>query len=397
VFFSWGRSACELLVDLLLFLDCVVPAQRFLFPALLVFGLPFGEFFSLALFGQALQLCHLFLIPSELTLELLQSLQGTPGGFVAYFELSLANDLFLYQILLAGDLLGPSGHLPNALGVCEFLGLEEGLLFLPHLVRNRLETLELHLQALDSLLRHRALAGKRVAAFQELNILGLDLGDALVVLGTLFSHIGQRAGALVEVLAQVVDRLAQRQEHVAQSLVFGLARAQLFFEPHEPRQVFAKLPEGSGESGPIAAPHPLRFPVCSKTGLGLPVQHNDDFVLELLERLFKLSEAGKLCARARKSSLQFLDTACLLLVFENHALQSLLQLGELVPIMAVFLVQPGHDLAQLCQVHMPLSYCECWSFSSTILPAVTKMTRSPILVARSEKLGVAAQSRYVAQ
>jgi hypothetical protein len=79
----------------------------------------------------------------------------------------------------------------------------------------------------------------------------------------------------------------------------------------------------------------------------------------LLKRLFKLCEAGKLGAGAGEPSFQLLDAARLLLIFESHALQPLFQLGELVPIMAVLFIQPGYDLAQLCQVHMPLSYNRC--------------------------------------
>jgi hypothetical protein len=88
----------------------------------------------------------------------------------------------------------------------------------------------LHLQALESLLRHGLLGGERVAALQELNVLGLDLGNPLVVLSSLLGHVRQSASALVEVLAQVTDCLSQREQHIAQSLVFRPACDQLLFD-----------------------------------------------------------------------------------------------------------------------------------------------------------------------
>jgi len=73
--------------------------------------------------------------------------------------------------------------------------------------------------------------------------------------------------------------------------------------------------------------------------------------LSCCQRLLDLGEAGKLCVRARQAPLQILDTPRLLLFLDGHTLQALIELGELLTVAAVFFVQPGHHLAQLCQIH----------------------------------------------
>ena len=85
------------------------------------------------------------------------------------------------------------------------------------------------------------------------------------------------------------------------------------------------------------------------------MQQHDHFVLELLERLFDLSKAGELRLGIGEAAFEILDAAGLFLVLDRHALQPLVELRQLVAIAPVFLVEPRHHLAQLCQIHsLPL-------------------------------------------
>ncbi len=172
-------------------------------------------------------------------------------------------------------------------------------------------------------------------------------------------------------------------------MVLSLTRGQLLFDTAQSRQLLAQLGDAARQNFPITQPRPLRLPLGLQARLGLLVQHHHDFVLELLQRLLQLREAGQLRVGARQAALEILDAPRLLLLLDGHALQALIQLGELVAIAAVLLVQPAHHLAQLCQVHKPLSW-DCapdmrafHSFSSTISPVIRKATRSPMFVVRS--------------
>ncbi len=151
-------------------------------------------------------------------------LQRPARLFVACLELPQPHDLLLDQRLLFLDRLLPDAHLPVALDVGQLLRLDERLLVLVELLGDRLEPLQLPLEPLQALLEHRDARGRGLRPLQQLGVLALNLRDALVVGRALLDHVGQAAGALVQVLGDVVDRHPLRQGHLAQPLIFRLAR-----------------------------------------------------------------------------------------------------------------------------------------------------------------------------
>ena len=201
---------------------------------------------------------------------------------------------------------------------------------------------------------------------------GLKLGDALVVLGALLDHVGQGAGAFVEVFADVVDRLAQRQQHLAQPLIFGLARHQLFLDPAEARQLLAHLRDAARQRLAVAHAGALGLALRLQPRLRLLIQQHHNFVFELLQRLLDLRELGQLRLGVGQAAFQILNAARLLLVLDDHALQTLIEPGNLFTVAAVFFVQPGHHLAQLRQVHGSLSRRSIWLRS--IIPSFRSET-----------------------
>ena len=191
------------------------------------------------------------------------------------------------------------------------------------------------------------LEARAVRALQYLDMLSLKLGDALVVQSTLFDHVGQRAGPLVQVLADVVERLAHRQEHLAESLILRLTRDELLFHSPQPGDLLADFRQPTRQRLAIAQASALGLALPLQARIALLVQHHDDLVLELLEGLLELRELGQLRLGRCEAPLKLLDAAGLLLVFDRHALQALTELGELFAVAAVFFVQPAYHLAQL--------------------------------------------------
>ena len=152
----------------------------------------------------------------------------------------------------------------------------------------------------------------RLRALEQLDVLGLELGDALVVLGALLDHVGQAARALVQILADVVDRLAHGQQHLAEALILGLPRDQLLFDAAEAGKFLAHLGDAAAERLAVAQPRALGFALALQPRLGLLVEHHDHFVLELLQRLLDLREARQAgpAVLASRPSRSWMRRAC---------------------------------------------------------------------------------------
>ena len=186
---------------------------------------------------------------------------------------------------------------------------------------------------------------------QQFRVLGLELGNALVVLCTLLDHVRQRPGALVEILGDIVQRHALGQQHFARAADLRPVGDQVLFDPRDAGQLLAHLRNASPQGIAVADARPFGFTLRSQARLHLLVEQHDHFTLELLQRLLDLREARQLGLGAGQAALQILDAPRLFLFLDGHALQALVESRDLFAVAAMLFVQPGHHLAELGQIH----------------------------------------------
>ncbi len=217
------------------------------------------------------------------------------------------HDLGFDHLALFGESLVPGGHLARPLGVGQLLRLDESLLLLAHLLGHRQDFLDVVLEPLDALFKHGHLARHGIRALVQLDHVGLNLGQAFVVLSALLNHVGQRAGAVIQVFGDVGQRLAQHQQHLAQPLVLGLACHQFLVDAPETWQLFTNFRNAARQLLALGGARAFVFALAMQARFALARQHDRHFILELLQGLLQLQIARQLRLRAGQPAFQFLN------------------------------------------------------------------------------------------
>ena len=167
----------------------MLPLQLMFLPALLVISLPCLQLFALTLLGQPLQFRYLILIPPELLLEGLQHDHRLPPGLGRFVELLHAVRQIAHVLTVRFHFLPPLGHLSLAPFMSHPLALHP-LGLLSHQIGIELQQfLNVALVTLGSVLQRLQPAVLLLSALEERQVLLLQTGDALVVVGTLLRQV----------------------------------------------------------------------------------------------------------------------------------------------------------------------------------------------------------------